>query len=167
MFDAFVAAAQSVAALTAAGPGAGDPTAALAQMRMCVERLPAYSRALLFVLFQHMRDVVECEEDNRMSLQNLLITLGINISRSRRGAPNISPLRLMIEDASIFDGVALPLGDGADGIRLDVACRDAVAAAGGAGTSAASGAYWIAVTDAWSRSSGVAGGAAAGGGGGQ
>jgi len=160
-----------VAASAAAGGdapgGAGDPTAALAQMRSCVERLPAYSRALLFVLFQHMRDVVECEEDNRMSLQNLLITLGINISRSRRGAPNISPLRLMIEDTSIFDGVELPLGDGADGIRLDLACSEAVAGAGGGGAGAASDAYWIAVTDAWSRSSGVApGGAAAAAGGG-
>ena len=158
LFDAFVRAALQASADASAGGGAeggadAGTSTSLAEMRSCVERLPAFSCALLWVLFQHIRDVVACEEDNRMSMQNVLITLGINFSRSRRGAPNISPLRLMIEDPSIFEGVPLPLGEERAGevdeaLRLDLVC----VAAGDSGSKP----WWRAVSEVWMRYAGIA-----------
>ncbi|KAL0983799.1 hypothetical protein UPYG_G00132940 [Umbra pygmaea] len=59
-------------------------------MRELVESLPAPNRDTMKLLFRHLRKVIECGEENRMSVQNVAIVFGPTLLRPEMESANIA-----------------------------------------------------------------------------
>ncbi|KAJ3607729.1 hypothetical protein NHX12_024780 [Muraenolepis orangiensis] len=78
-FNSFIAAIRSV-----------DYVSKVSYMRELVKSLPLPNHDTMLLLFGHLHRVIECGEDNRMSLQNVAIVLGPTLLRPETDSVNIA-----------------------------------------------------------------------------